>query len=102
MVPRKTSHHALSELLLRPPRLIEDGGSSQPRAADEVAGRVELLGGAPSELSTDDLRRANDAGRARARASRDAHPPKRVSQRAHLLVARGVDELCLGDRFAAA
>src|SRR5205814_9932879 len=84
------------------PRVFAHWGSSQPRAADEVASRVELLCCAPPELSTDYLGRANDARRTRARACCDAHPPKRIGQGAHLLVPRRVNELSLGDRLAAA
>src|SRR2546429_382749 len=47
-------------------------------------------------------RRTNDAGRAGPGPGAASPPPKRVGQRANLLVSCGIHELGLGYRFAAA
>src|SRR5438046_8272668 len=98
----QSSRRALDELFLRPPRMGQDWRASKPRRLHEIAHRVESLGRAPSELAADDLAGAHDARRAGARSTGKAHTPECIGEAAHLLPARPVGKLPLGERFAPA
>src|SRR5213076_2217508 len=98
----QSSRRALDELFLRPPRMGQDRRASEPRRLHEIAHRVESLRRAPSELAADDLAGAYDARRAGARSTGKAHTPECIGEAAHLLAARRVGQLRLGERFAPA
>src|SRR5437867_4523593 len=95
-------HRALRQLLLRPTGMTQHRRAPQPGAPHEVARRLESLRRAPAELTADDFRRTEDAGRAGARTGGDADAAKGVRERAHLLMAGRVEQLALRHRRAAA
>src|SRR5690242_8102104 len=82
--------------------MSEHGCAAQPGAAKELTRGVEALACAPVQLAADHLRGTKDTCGSSARPGGEPNPTKGVGERAHLLVASSMDQLRLGERFAAA